>query len=339
MVSLLAKPLDALCSSRRIALVADLVALGELLMDLVADTRGVSIADAERFIVAPGGAPANVAVGAARLGTSTAFLGQVGDDPFGHKLAAVLLAEGVDVTGLVFDPGARTALAFVSLGTDGERQFTFYRHPSADMLYRPEQVDEGLIRSARVLHFGSISLIDEPVRSATLKAAAAARDAGVLLSFDPNLRLSLWPGESEAREGMRVGCAMSQVIKVSEEELEFLTGGSDIEAARRLMHPGLELLMVTRGPKGADYLTHSHQGSVRGFAVEATDTTGAGDAFMAAILSAIVQNTELTRRTDDLEAALTRANACAALTVTRHGAIPALPAAAELELFLAHSSA
>lgn len=318
---------------------ADLVALGELLIDLVADANGVSIAEAKRFMAAPGGAPANVAVGAARLGTSAAFLGMVGDDPFGHKLAGVLLDEGIDITGLAFDPDARTALAFVSLAAGGEPEFTFYRHPSADMLYRAEQVDESLIRSARILHFGSISLIGEPVRSATLKAAAVARDAGVLLSFDPNLRLPLWSGESEAREGLLLGWGMSQLIKVSEEELEFLTGDTDIEAARTIMHAEQELLLITRGRNGADFLTRTGQGRVPGFEVEAVDTTGAGDAFVAAMLSALVARPDLPGRTEDLRAAVRRANGYAALTTTRRGAIPSLPRGPELERFLTGSAA
>ncbi|MBC7870176.1 MAG: fructokinase, partial [Chitinophagaceae bacterium] len=167
------------------------VSMGELLIDFVALESGVSVGDVSGFQKAPGGAPANVAVAVARLGHDSAFLGQVGDDPFGHFLAEVLEAEGVDVHGLRFSPEARTALAFVSLGANGERSFSFYRNPSADMLYRPEDVALDVLDGAKIFHFGSITLIGEPSRSATLKAAQTARERGLIVSYDPNLRLAL----------------------------------------------------------------------------------------------------------------------------------------------------
>jgi fructokinase len=315
--------------------VAELVCLGELLIDFIAEGTIGNVGDAGSFLAAPGGAPANVAVGASRQGTRTAFLGKVGDDPFGRKLAATLAAEGVSVDGLLFDAGSRTALAFVSLDRDGERDFVFYRHPSADMLYRPEEVDTGLVESAAILHFGSISLVGEPSRGATLHAARAARRTGVLVSYDPNLRLPLWPGEREAREGMLLGWELAQVAKISEEELLFLAGSTGDDAARRLMHAEMELLVVTKGAEGAHYFTPADEGHVAGFAVGAIDTTGAGDAFVAALLSSLARERELPRMPAELREALVRANACAALTTTRHGAIPAMPLAEELEDFLA----
>jgi fructokinase len=314
---------------------AEIVTVGELLIDFIAEPAGLAVAEAERFVPAAGGAPANVAVGAARLGGDAAFLGKVGDDPFGRKLAALLTSEGVDVGGLRFDGSARTALAFVALREGGEREFSFYRNPSADMLYRPDEVDLDLVRAAKILHFGSISLIHEPARGATLAAVEAARSAGVIVSFDPNLRPALWPDEDAARDGLLLGWQLAQVIKASEEELEFLAGDPGPAAARGLMHPGLELLAITRGPRGVDYLTRDREGSVPGFTVEARDTTGAGDAFVAALLESLARRPDLARRPAELRAALVRANACAALTVTRHGAIPALPGRAELEAFLA----
>jgi fructokinase len=314
---------------------AEIVTVGELLIDFIAEPAGLAVAEAQRFVPAAGGAPANVAVGAARLGAGAAFLGKVGDDPFGRKLATLLASEGVDVSGLRFDASARTALAFVALHEGGEREFSFYRHPSADMLYRADEVDLGLVRSAKILHFGSISMIHEPARAATLAAVEAARAAGVTVSFDPNLRPALWPDADAARAGLLLGWERAQVIKASEEELEFLAGDAGRAAARRLMHPGLELLTVTRGARGVDYLTPDREGSVPGFAVEPRDTTGAGDAFVAALLESLARNPDLARRPDELRAALRRANACAALTVTRHGAIPALPSRAELDGFLA----
>jgi fructokinase len=170
----------------------DVVACGELLIDFVSTESGVTLAEAPAFKKAAGGAPANVAVGLARLGYRAGFLGQVGDDDFGHFLADTLGQAGVDTNGLRFTGAARTALAFVSLRSDGERSFVFYRHPSADMLWRPEDVNAAYAGSTRIFHYGSISLIGEPSRSATLAALGYARNAGALISYDPNLRLALW---------------------------------------------------------------------------------------------------------------------------------------------------
>ncbi len=177
----------------------DVIACGELLIDFVPTQSGVSLGQAQAFQKAAGGAPANVAVGIAWLGHRAGFLGQVGDDDFGHFLADTLADAGVDVGGLRFSPLARTALAFVSLRADGERSFMFYRHPSADMLWRPEDVDASYCAGTRIFHFGSISLIGEPSRAATLAAVGHARAAGALISYDPNLRLALWPSAEDAR--------------------------------------------------------------------------------------------------------------------------------------------
>lgn len=196
----------------------DVITLGEVLVDFVATVYGVSLANAPAFKKVPGGAPANVAAALARLSVPAGFMGKVGDDPFGRFLVDTLRALGVDTSGVRWSREARTALAFVSLRADGEREFTFYRHPSADMLYSPDDVDMDYIRAARAFHFGSISLIAEPSRSATLLAAATARDA------DPNLRPALWPSADAARDGILLGWRLAQVIKVSEEEWAFLGG-------------------------------------------------------------------------------------------------------------------
>ena len=266
----------------------DLIACGELLIDFVPTVSGVTLAEAPAFKKAPGGAPGNVAVGAARLGQRVGFMGQVGDDEFGHLLADTLRADGVDTAGLRFSREARTALAFVSLRADGERDFMFYRHPSADMLWRPEDVDTAYAGQTRIFHFGSISLIGEPSRSATLTAVAAAQAGGALISYDPNLRLPLWPSPEAARAGMLVGWQYGQVIKVSEEELAFLSGATDLaEGARRLWHDALRLLVVTQGPGGSSYFMPAAAGHVAGFAAKPVDTTGAGDGFVAGLLSGL----------------------------------------------------
>jgi fructokinase len=308
--------------------------LGELLIDFVAEQRGVTLGQARTFLKAPGGAPANVAVGVARLGVTSGFIGKVGDDPFGRHLATVLAEHGVDVSQLRFDDEARTALAFVSLTQEGERDFMFYRHPSADMRHRPDEIDEAALRAARILHVGSISLIGESAERATRHAVRVAREAGTLVSYDPNLRLPLWPSPDVAAEAMRSLLEHADVVKVSDEELLFLTGGDDEDAARSLWRDGWQLLLVTRGESGVDYLLPEHAGSVPGYSVEVHDTTGAGDAFTAAVLAAIVETQGTLDDPALLERALRRANAFAALTVTRPGAIPGMPTRARLEAFM-----
>lgn len=313
---------------------ASVLALGELLIDFVASERGNSLGDVTTFVRAPGGAPANVAVGVARLGVPSGFIGKVGDDPFGHHLAGVLSAEGVDVSQLRFDDEARTALAFVSLSEAGERDFMFYRHPSADMRHRPDELDAAAIAAAAVLHVGSISTISEPAASATRRAIELAQAAGALVSYDPNLRLPLWPSPEDAERGIRALWGEADLIKVSDDELRFLTGSDDLEAARSLWTPRLRLLLVTRGEAGVSYLLPEAQGDVAGFAVEVADTTGAGDAFTAAVLASLVRAPDLLGDEAALAATLRFANAYAALTTTQRGAIPAMPSRGRVEAFL-----
>ncbi|MDZ7801227.1 MAG: PfkB family carbohydrate kinase [Trueperaceae bacterium] len=309
--------------------------LGELLIDFVPDRSGVTLAQADRFIKAAGGAPANVAVGVSRLGVASGFIGKVGDDPFGHWLAEVLRADDVDVRQLRFDTAARTALAFVTLTAEGEREFMFYRHPSADQLHRPGEIDDEAVASADILHHGSISLIQSPSREATLHAVEVARAAGRTISYDPNLRPALWPDDASARQAILEAWPRAHLIKVSEDELAFLTGSREPAAARELMHDDLRLLMVTRGAEGVAWFTRNDEGEEPGVRVEPVDTTGAGDAFMAAMLAACVRAPRLYEDREALTEALRRANAYAALTTTRHGAIPGLPTREALAGFVA----
>lgn len=303
----------------------DVIACGELLIDFVSTESDVTVAQAPAFQKAAGGAPANVAVGVARMGHRAGFAGQVGDDPFGRYLVDTLADAGVDTGGISFTTEARTALAFVSLRADGERSFVFFRHPSADMLWRPEDVDEAYVSATRIFHYGSISLISEPSRSATLRAVDCARRAGALISYDPNLRLALWPAADAAREGMLYGWRYADIVKINEEELEFLTGESDMaRAARQLWYDDLRLLVVTRGAAGCAYFTPGGAGASPGFTVDAVDTTGAGDGFVAGLLSGLL-DADLEWNRAELERALRLGNAVGALTTTRRGAIPALP--------------
>ena len=316
---------------------ANAICLGELLIDFVPTVTGTGLTDAPAFIKAPGGAPGNVAVGLARLGVKSAFMGKVGDDAFGHFLADTLAAAGVDVGPLRFSSEARTALAFVSLRSDGEREFMFYRHPSADMLFTPREVDMDAISRAKLLHFGSISLIGEPSRSATLYAVDAARAAGGLVSYDPNLRLPLWPDADAARKGLLLGLSKAHIVKLSDDESEFLTGLSDLKAAcQALWHPDLKLMVVTRGRAGCVYFTPSFTGMVESFTVEAVDATGAGDGFVAGLLQGLLADPSTFQDETRLRELCRFANAVGALATTERGAIPALPNRERVREFLRH---
>ncbi|KAJ3694921.1 hypothetical protein LUZ60_000298 [Juncus effusus] len=322
------KALSSESNSSEVSESPSVVCFGELLIDFVPTINGVSLSEAPAFKKAPGGAPANVAVGISRLGGSSAFIGKVGEDEFGYMLAEILKENKVNINGLRFDYGARTALAFVTLKNDGEREFMFYRNPSADMLLKEEELDLNLITKAKIFHYGSISLITEPSRSAHVAAAKAAKNEGVLLSYDPNLRLPLWPSPDAARDGIFSIWNLADIIKISEEEISFLTQGEDPyddEVVWKLFHPNLKLLLVTEGPDGCRYYSKGFKGRVEGIKVSPVDTTGAGDAFVAGILSQLASNSSLLKDEEKLREALKFANACGAITVTERGAIPSLP--------------
>jgi fructokinase len=252
---------------------APIVTFGELLIDFVPTVAGLSLSDTPAFKKAPGGAPANVAVGVCRLGGHAAFIGKVGEDEFGIMLKKVLEDNGVDVKGVVLDSNARTALAFVTLREDGEREFMFYRNPSADMLMLPSELDEGLIRGSTVFHYGSISLISEPSRSTHRVAMNIAKQSHSLLSYDPNLRLPLWPSPELARDGIMSIWDEADIVKVSDEEVKFLTNGKDEQldaTVLELWRPNMKLLLVTDGPDGCRYYTPTFRGRVESFQVTAT---------------------------------------------------------------------
>lgn len=305
------------------------VCFGELLIDFVPTVSGVSLAEAPGFKKAPGGAPANVAVGIARLGGSSAFIGKVGADEFGYMLADILKENHVDNSGMRFDNHARTALAFVTLKADGEREFMFFRNPSADMLLTEAELDKDLIQKARIFHYGSISLIAEPCRSAHIAAMETAKKAGCILSYDPNLRLPLWPSADAAREGILSIWDQADIIKVSEDEITFLTNGEDAfddnVVMTKLFHSNLKLLLVTEGGDGCRYYTKNFHGRVKGIKVTAVDTTGAGDAFVGGLLNSMASDPDIYMNETKLRDALFFANGCGAITVTEKGAIPALP--------------
>lgn len=314
---------------------ADAICLGELLIDFVPTVTGMELQSVPAFKKLPGGAPANVAVGLNRFDISSAFMGKVGNDAFGQFLAQTLEQSGVDTQCLLFSDEAHTALAFISLKADGEREFMFYRHPGADTLLTPEEIDVDAINAAKLLHFGSMSLIDEPLRSATLHAVATARNSGCLISYDPNLRLSLWPSEDDAHAGLLLGLSQANIVKISEDEVEFLTGLSDLDKAKdKLWHDDLQLLVVTSGRHGSCFYTSNFQGAAESFEVEAVDTNGAGDGFVAGLLQGILKQPDTLNNPQQLRELCRFANAVGAITTTKSGAIPALPDLEEAQRFI-----
>ena len=296
---------------------AELVALGELLIDFT--PCGPSEAGNLCYERNPGGAPANVAVAASRLGLSAAFIGKVGNDIHGRFLRDTLISEGVDVSGLQLDGGTGTSLAFVELGPDGERDFSFVRRGCGDTQLRPEEIPEGLIRSAGLLHLGTLSMTDEPARSAALRALEIAEEAGVTVSCDVNYRAPLWESEKDFLLACDTLLPKVQLLKVSLEEAALLTGIFWPEGAAAAIRErwGVETVAVTLGAEGA-WL----EGYCPAFPARAADATGAGDCFWAAWLYA-----RLRQRPD----ALPFACAAASLCVEKRGAIPAMPTLNDVE--------
>jgi fructokinase len=313
-----------------------IVALGEVVADIYRDESRSEIE--LPFTARPGGAPANVAVAAARLGEEAAFGGSVGKDLFGDFILRALEAEDVDTSAVRrCEPPTRTSLAFVEIGDDGDRSFTFYRSdPAADELLSAEDVSEDLLSGASFVNFGSILLIKDPGRSAIHKATKLARDLDVPTAFDVNLREHLWSSVETARETVDPLFDLSTVVKLSEDELSPLLGveGPE-EAAERLTGRGASLVLVSLGPKGAFYATRKFSGSVPAFEVEVVDATGAGDAFFAATLAHLSGDPEHLLDEEWVLEATLRGSAAGALACTDYGAMRALPTKDELERFMA----
>ena len=323
-------------TNRKESVPMTVTALGELLIDFApkqADEDGRPM-----FAASPGGAPANVCTMAAKLGAEAAFVGKVGQDSFGTFLRGVLLENHVSCQGLRVDEKARTSLAFVTLGEGGERDFCFYRSDGADTQLRPEELDEALLCGSKFLHFGSLSLTQEPCRSATVRAVELARSGGAVISYDPNYRLPLWESETQALEMMRLGLRLADIVKVSQEEAQLLTGQENPDrAAAALRKLGPRVIFITGGASGCFCYTEAARACVPGFRVEAVDTTGAGDTYQGTMLYQL-RDLSLEEITAMDVARLTRcatvANAAAAITTTKLGAISAMPNKATLNAFL-----
>lgn len=308
---------------------ADLTTIGEILIDLT--QTGISQDGIFSFAANPGGAPANVAVAAARLGASTAFIGKVGRDKFGSILRSTLVDHQVDVSGLR-ESTTPTTLAVVSVDEDGERSFSFLR--GADCALDTTEVDAVQIEHTKFLHFGSVSLTAGPSRNATIFAARHARESGVLVSYDPNYRAALWPSLEDAKQWMTLPLPLVDVIKLSEEELPLLTGIDDLETGSRILEEmGISLIFITLGQQGAFLRWKGQTAQVPGVPVTVADTNGAGDTFFGAVLRCLTARAAAPLEHLSLEELLriTRfANHAAALTCSRSGAIPAMPSLDEL---------
>jgi fructokinase len=314
----------------------DLLSFGEAVIDFFPETLGVPLGDVDRFARHLGGAPANVAVGLARLGARAGLMTLVGADEFGRFARAALAREGVDVRGVGTHRTARTAITFVSVGPAGERSFLFYRHPSADQEIAVHDVDPALVAEARVLHFGSSTLSREPARAATRLALAAARRAGRVVSCDPNLRFHLWADPGEAGPLVRETLAEADVVKISDDELAAIVGTSDVEqGASAVRALGPSLCVVTLGERGCYYDGAGGRGWVRGVRVPVVDTTGAGDGFVAGLWAELLRRADRPKDwpAEAVERACMFANRVAARVVTRLGATAALPTRSDCDIF------
>lgn len=309
----------------------DIVALGELLIDFT--KHGVSESGMKLFEQNPGGAPANLLTAATKLGLSTAFIGKVGTDLHGEFLKSVLEEQSINTDGLILDPNTFTTLAFVDLKENGERVFSFARKPGADTQLTKEELPISLLENTKVFHFGSLSLTDEPCRTATYEALKIAKQAGAIISYDPNYRAPLWNCVEEAIEQMRAPISYVDVMKISDEETELLTGQADPEVASQiLVEQGVTIVIVTLGADGAFVRTKEGGIVVKGFKGNVVDTTGAGDSFWGGFLYQLVQsNKEISSLSlSELQQCVRFANAVAVRCVSKRGAIPAMPTLEEV---------
>lgn len=312
----------------------DAVALGELLIDFT--PAGISEQGNVLFERNPGGAPCNVLAQMQKLGKNTCFVGKVGKDIFGYYLKDTLTKIGIATDGLKYSDAINTTLAFVQLDENGERMFSFYRNPGADMMLSEEDIDEDLIKSSKIFQFGSLSMVTECYKKATIKALDIAKRNGLIISYDPNLRLNLWPSKEAAVEGMKIGLPYADIVKISQEELEILSGTSDPVLGSAILSEqyNITIIFVTFGPNGAFYRLGYKTNLLNTFDTKVIDTTGAGDAFLGGVLYHLTNMTiEEIKNLEygHLDKIVQFANAAGALTATKIGAIHAVPDLAEIE--------
>lgn len=314
-----------------------LVTLGEVLVDMFPAEVGCRLDQVRAFLPTPGGAPANVAVAAVRLGYRSAFIGKVGSEMFGEMLVNVLKENGVETRGVLRDPQVRTTLAFIGMPDANTYEVIFYRNPGADHCLREDELDRTLLENARALHGGSLSLTHEPARTAHYAAVEIARAAGALISFDVNYRPALWSDLQEARQVIMEMLSRVDVLKVNETELELLTGSRDVErAVPTLLKDGPQLIAVTLGQYGSYFCTAQAVEFVPPFRVPTVDAVGCGDAFVAGLICQLVKEDDWRSRlsVDNLRRVFRYANAVGAVTALARGVIPALPTAERVERFL-----
>ena len=316
----------------------DVVALGELLIDFT--ENGTSAQGNGLFEANPGGAPCNVLAMLCKLGKSCAFVGKVGDDMFGRLLRDAIIEVGIHADGLVMDANIPTTLAFVKTFENGDRDFSFYRKPGADMMLTESELPEEAIASARIFHFGTLSMTHEGIRAATVKAVELAKEGGALISFDPNLRPPLWDDLEDAKEAIAWGLSQCDILKIADNELEFMTGETDFGKGAAILHekyPNIQVLNVTAGADGSySFYGEEEPVFVPSFRLGGTiETTGAGDTFCASVLNFVVENGIARLTPEDRQAMLRFANAAAYLVTTRKGAIRSMPEREEVEAILA----
>ncbi len=315
----------------------DVVALGELLIDFT--DNGLSGQGNPVFEANPGGAPCNVLAMLRKLGKNVAFVGKVGCDGFGKQLADVVTAAGICTDGLKWDEYVHTTLAVVHTLPGGDRDFSFYRNPGADMMLTVEELPLEMIGDTRIFHFGTLSMTHENVRKATLKAIQVAKENGALISFDPNLRPPLWNSLEEAAEQIHVGLGLCDILKIADNEIEFMTGETNFDKGAAILqarYPNIKILNVTAGADGSYSYSCGHKVFVPSFKLGGTiETTGAGDTFCASVLGFVLENGVENLTAEQLTAMLRFANAAAYLVTTKKGAIRSMPEKAEVEAVLA----
>jgi fructokinase len=314
----------------------DLVCMGVLIMDMFPMEKGKHIAEVSAYKPTPGGAPANVAVAAKRLGLTCAFIGKVGNDYFGHHLAKVLQNEGIDITGIRYDEFARTTLNFHAKPEENVIEYLFYRNPGADYMLNSDELDVELIKNAKALHFDSLCLTNEPCKTATYQAVETARQAGVIVSFDVNYREPVWQSMDQFLTNAAAMIKFSDIVKLNEREIELLYPHLDVEqACRKILENGPKLCVVTLGENGSFFMTQEGGKRVSVLEVEVVEPIGCGDAFIGGLLTQIIKNkADLNRLAmNQLDEFVKYADTVASLTATKYGTIPAMPYLSEVEKF------